>query len=139
MEVSIKRTNNKFQLEASNSEADSILISAGTRLDDTAKGFRPMQLLLVSLSTCMAIDVLNLLYKQRQRVDDFSIQAVGARKDAIPATFETIQIEIYVEGEVKEEKLAHAIQLSEEKYCSVHHMVSPPAQIFTKYYLNHGK
>lgn len=139
MEISIKRKNSKFQFEATNTEKASVLIAAGQKLDSEAEGLRPMQLLLVSLGTCMAIDVLNLLYKQRQNVEDFRIKVSGKRRDAIPSIFKSILIELYVDGKVKKEKLEHAIHLSETKYCSVHHMLSPPAEVLTKYYLNHEK
>jgi uncharacterized OsmC-like protein len=88
-----------------------------------------MELLLASLSSCSAIDILNILKKQRQKVVDFEIITNGTRKDATPATFENIELNILIKGDIDEQKLTKAIVLTKEKYCSVYQILSKSATI----------
>lgn len=135
MEIEIKRINDKFHFSGAN-EIDTVNIGASPVLGDTDNGFRPMQLMLVSLGSCMSIDVLNMLYKGRQEVEDYSVKVSAERTDDTPSIFKTILIEITVKGAVSEDRLAKAINLSRDKYCSVYKIMSQSAQIDIKYYLN---
>lgn len=136
MEISIKKTEKNYQFYANNGEVD-IPICASPSMEEGLIGFRPMQLILVSLGGCMSIDVMNILLKQRQQIDAYEVKVKADRVDEIPAIFKSIIIEIHISGKVKEKKLQEAIQLSEEKYCSVHKILGYTAEITTKYFLNH--
>lgn len=137
MEVEIERVDHQFQFEATRGD-DKMFIAASPQLaGEGAKGLRPMELVLSALGSCMSIDVLNILYKQRQQVDSFRVQVIGERTTTVPSVYSSIEIVLFVTGEVAEAKLARAIKLSEETYCSVHRMLSPTVAITTKYYLNH--
>lgn len=136
MEVKVTRSDQNFQFTATNAEA-SIDLCATPELSGDAKGFRPMELLLVSLGGCLSIDVLSILEKQKQEVERYDVKVKASRVDRIPAIFKDIIIEVYVWGNVEENKLKRAISLSEEKYCSVHHIMGETANITCKYFLNH--
>lgn len=83
-------------------------------------GFRPMQLLLVGLGSCSAIDMVSILAKQRQEISAISIEIEGEReKDAIPSLWKTISVVYYLSGNIDPEKAEKAAALSMEKYCSV--------------------
>lgn len=99
----------------------------------TDAGPRPVELLLVANATCMGMDVVNILQGMRQPVRGYRLQVSGRRADEHPRVFTEILIEHFLEGEVAEEKLAHAIQLSEEKYCSVLAMLNKVAKVEMKY------
>lgn len=135
MEISIKKTKKDFAFIADNDEVK-ILLCAGPQLEEGNTGFRPMQMILASLGGCMSIDVMMILKKQRQEVHSYEVKVIGDRVDGTPRVFKNITIEIHVKGKVKEEKLQQAIKLSEEKYCSVHHMLNKAVKIKTKYFLN---
>ncbi len=135
MKISIKKTKKDFAFIADNDEVK-ILLCAGPKLEVGNTGFRPMQMLLASLGGCMSIDIMMILKKQRQKVDSYQVNVIGERVDAIPAVFKNITIEVHIQGDVKEEKLQQAIKLSEEKYCSVHHMINKEVKIVSKYFLN---
>ena len=96
-------------------------------------GARPMHLLLASLGACTAMDVISILRKMRQPVKAYRIQVEGQRAEEHPKVFTSITIKHIVTGDVDEERLAHAIELSNTKYCSAHAMLGTVAQINTEY------
>ena len=82
-------------------------------------GFRPMQLVLSGLGTCSAIDMIAILKKQKQTIEQFRITVEGEReKDKIPALWEAIKVTFSIKG-VEKDKAEKAADLSMNKYCSV--------------------
>ncbi|MEN6644073.1 MAG: OsmC family protein [Armatimonadia bacterium] len=96
-------------------------------------GPRPMEMLLVGNATCMGMDVVHLLKKMRQEMTGYQIRISGERAEDFPKVFTHIRIEHIVEGKVSEEKLAQAIEMSEEKYCSAYAMLGKVAKIETTF------
>jgi putative redox protein len=93
-----------------------------------------MELLLMGLGGCSAIDVVLILKKARQTVVDFRIEVEGQREvDAIPAPFEKIHIKYFFKGDLKPKKVEDAIRLSMEKYCSATVMLAKSAEITWSY------
>jgi len=94
---------------------------------DGASGQTPMQLLLMALASCMAVDVLMILQKSRVPVEDLEVEVIGTRADAVPARFVAVTIAYDVKGPSAEDqaKLDRAIALSRDKYCSVLHTLDP--------------
>ena len=136
MELQLKRTDDKFQFLRVG-EDDALFISATPKLQgENGKGQRPFQLVLQALAGCMSIDVLNILYKQKQNVQDYRVVVNGTRSEEFPGVFTDIEMTIHVKGDVKEEFLQRAIKLGEEKYCSVHHMLNSTVNITTEYTFN---
>jgi putative redox protein len=83
-------------------------------------GMNPSSLLLVSLGACTAYDVTTILQKKRQPLTGLEVQVTGTQQDDIPWCFEKIHVHYVVRGRgLKEKAVADAIELSEEKYCSV--------------------
>ncbi len=83
-------------------------------------GVRPMQMLLMGLGGCSAIDVLMILKKQRQNVRDYKMIIKGDREAGKePSLWKEIVIEFHIYGEVDFEKAQKAVDLSLNKYCSV--------------------
>jgi len=98
------------------------------------EGFSPMELLLVSLGGCTAMDVISILKKKRQDVTGFEIITRGTRADDHPRVYTDIEIEFVVRGHgVDPKAVARAIELSETKYCSVSNMLNKSAKLTTKY------
>lgn len=82
-------------------------------------GSRPMELMLVGLGGCTAFDVVDILRKGRQAVDDVEVAIKAQRADAIPAVFESIEVHFVIVGKgINSDKVARAIELTAEKYCS---------------------
>ncbi len=83
-------------------------------------GARPMQLLLMGLAGCSAIDVISILKKQRQAVTDYKMVVRGEREGGKePSLWKEIAVEFHLYGEVDPAKAQRAADLSIEKYCSV--------------------
>ncbi|NND77622.1 MAG: OsmC family protein [Flavobacteriales bacterium] len=136
MKIELVRLDDKFQFKSGEGD-DAVYLSASEKLQgENGKGQRPMQLILQALAGCMSIDVLNILYKQKQDVQDYNVSVSGDRSEELPGVFTNIKMTIHVKGAVKEEFLKRAIKLGEEKYCSVHHMLNPTVDIVTDYKLN---
>ncbi len=82
-------------------------------------GFRPMQLLLSALGTCSAIDMIAILKKQKQTIQQFKITVEGEREEGkIPSLWKAISVLFTIQG-VDKDKAEKAAFLSMEKYCSV--------------------
>ncbi len=101
---------------------------------DGARGPSPMDCLLLSLAACMGIDVQGILEKSRVSPEGMRIEVIGERADDHPRRFTKIRL-VYelprgVEGD--DTKIARAIQLSRDKYCSVIHSLRPDIQIETE-------
>lgn len=94
----------------------------------------PMELLLISLGGCTGADVFSILQKKRQQVTSYAIEVRGQRREEHPRIYTNIEIIHFVKGfHVDEKAVAHAIELSETKYCSVSAMLSATAKITTRY------
>jgi len=105
-----------------------------TEIEGEAKGVTPMQLLLVTLGGCTAIDVVNILHKQRQTLTGLTVNLSGERRKDPPRYFEKIHIEYMLTGhELEKSKVERAIMLSQQKYCSVEAMLKGVAAITASY------
>lgn len=83
-------------------------------------GSRPMQLLLMALAGCSAIDVISILNKQRQTIADYRMVVRGEREQGKePSLWKTVEMEFHLYGDVDAAKAQRAADLSIEKYCSV--------------------
>jgi putative redox protein len=93
-------------------------------------GPRPMELLLMGTAACAAFDVVLILQKGRQNVDDCIAEAEAQRAETDPKVFTRIHIHFIVTGRnLNQEKVARAIKLSAEKYCSASAMLAKTAEI----------
>lgn len=118
MKVSLNRVNDKFHFEAKGSSG--VIVNIDSKTDEASKGASPMELLLMGVGGCSAIDVVSILQKQRQEITSYSMEVEGERieeKEAKP--FKAIHVTISLEGEIDEAKAIRAAELSFEKYCSV--------------------
>jgi len=135
MEIKLTKEKTALAFNATDGKAATPL-SAGTKYGGTDDALSPMQLVLSALGGCMSIDVILILQKQKQMVEDYEVVVTGERADATPAVFTSINIHISVTGQVEERKLKKAIELSEEKYCSVHKMLENSVDITTTSSIN---
>jgi putative redox protein len=101
---------------------------------ESSRGASPMELLLISLAGCTAMDVVSILRKKRQNVTGFAIRIHGDRSTEHPKVFTNFEIEYIVRGvDVDPAAVERSIQLSTENYCSAHAMLEKAARISTKY------
>ena len=93
-------------------------------------GSKPSDLLLIALAACTGVDVVGILTKKRQHFTGLHIKVDGQQDADPPWTFRKIHIEYIVRGKgLSEKAVQQAIELSEEKYCSVSATVRGVAEI----------
>jgi putative redox protein len=94
----------------------------------------PMELLLLALGSCTGVDVISILKKKRQRVTDYRIEVSGERRDDHPRSYTKMFVKHIVHGHgVSPQAVAQAIELSDNKYCSVAATLRGTAEIVTTY------
>ncbi|MCK5420072.1 MAG: OsmC family protein, partial [Desulfobacterales bacterium] len=82
-------------------------------------GASPMQLVLIGIASCTAVDVISIMQKKRANVTDFQVKITGERAEEHPKRYTSIRIEYVLSGkDIKPGAVEQAIQLSETKYCS---------------------
>jgi putative redox protein len=97
---------------------------------DEGIGIKPSDLLLIAVASCSAVDVVEILEKKRMPLTHFEISVNGEQDQDPPWTFRKIHVHYKVGGKnLTEKAVEQAIQLSEEKYCSVTATLRATAQI----------
>ena len=93
-----------------------------------------MELLLIALGSCTGVDVISILKKKRQRVTDYRIEVSGERREEFPRSYTRLSVKHIVRGRgLSEPAVARAIELSDQKYCSVAATLRGSAEIVTSY------
>ena len=130
MKIVINRVDNNFNLKATNSEGQSLLMDAAPEIGGSNKVMRPMQLLLSALGGCSSVDIINILKKQRQDLKDFKVEIEAEREEGkTPSLFTQIHVHFILIGKIEPDKVKKAIKLSMEKYCSVSRILEKSATI----------
>lgn len=93
----------------------------------------PMELLLLALGACTATDVVIVLEKKRQKLDSLEVICSGERAPKPPEVWIRMELVYRLRGKLDEAAVKHAIELSEEKYCSVAAMLKKTANITWRY------
>lgn len=118
LKINLERIDDNYLLEAKGKTGDSVLINNLSQ--EGAKGTSPMELLLMGIGGCSAIDIIFILKKQRQNITSYKVDVEGVRekvKEAKP--FKSAHVNVHLEGDIQPDKAKRAAQLSFEKYCSV--------------------
>ena len=101
---------------------------------DEGVGVRPSDMLLIALAACTAVDVVEILAKKRMPLESLEIVTTGEQDTDPPWTFRRIHLKYRLSGQgLTDKAVEQAIQLSEEKYCSVAATVRATAEITTEF------
>ncbi len=100
---------------------------------DEGVGMKPSELLLVALCACSAVDVVEILSKKRQNLVALNISASAEQDAEPPWTFRKIHLKYSLKGDLTDAAVKQAVELSEEKYCSVAATVRGKAEITYEY------
>ncbi|MBN1284928.1 MAG: OsmC family protein [Anaerolineae bacterium] len=123
-----------MKFEGSAGSGFSLAMDAAPEAGGENGGFRPMELLLVGLAGCTAMDVLSILKKKRQDVTGFEVKVKGGRADDHPKVYTDIEIEYIVAGRgVDPKAVERAIELSETRYCGAQATLKHTADIRMSY------
>lgn len=132
MKIELDRVDDGFHLEGKGLSPVVVHLDASEDIGGKNAGARPMELLLMGLGGCSAIDVILVMKKQRQPLEDLKIEVTGQREQ-IEGTemkpFKKINIHYKFFGAVEPAKAERAIALSMEKYCSATAQLRPSAEI----------
>ena len=129
MQASI-RLKDDDSIEGVTQSGHQVLMDRSPEVGGQNLGARPMEMLLLSLGGCTIIDVVFILRKSRQVFSDIQIDIDAKRSDEIPKIFTHIHLHFVVKAsEIDEKRVARAISLSAEKYCSASKMLDSVAEI----------
>jgi len=127
MKVKLERLNKGSHFKATNDDGHSLELSG----EGNAVG--PMQSVLMAAAGCSTIDIVMILEKMRQPLEDINVEVEGTRREEIPRYFTDIHLHYILKGDLKEKKVKQAIDSSLEKYCSVSLMLEKAAKITSSY------
>ena len=130
MKIVINRANQAVHLNAVNESGQSIQMDGSPAIGGEDLGMRPMEVLLSSLAGCSSMDVLSMLKKMREDLQDYQVEITGERDaDEVPSIFKKIHVHFILKGDLNTKNVEKAISLSMEKYCSVSKMLEKSADI----------
>lgn len=125
MNITLKRTNDAVHFEGISQTTDvRVHIDGSPEIGGEGLGVRPMELVLMALGSCSALDLVSILKKQRQQIDDLHVDVSGKRREAVPNIFTHIHIGFRLSGQIDLAKAEKAAELAVKKYCSVHDMLA---------------
>jgi putative redox protein len=119
---------------ATTEEGDSLTMDADAEGGGAGKGLRPVKLVLVGLGGCTGMDVVWILKRQRQEVTGLEINVTGTRRKTDPRYYDKVEVQYLLRGRnLRESAVKRAIELSEQKYCSVRGILRPEVKVTTSY------
>ena len=126
--------NGGMRFTATTEEGESLTMDTDAESGGEGHGFRPVKLVLVGLGGCTGMDIIWILKRQRQEVTGLEMKVTGTRRKKDPRYYEDVQIEYVVRGRtLRESAVKRAIELSEQKYCSVRGIFRPEVKVTTSY------
>jgi len=128
-----------MRFDAIGQDGIAIALDSDPQHGGNAEGFRPMELLLVSLGSCAGMDVISILRKKRLTVTGYRVEVSGVQQQDNPHVFTEISIRHILAGnDLPDEAVRRAIELSEGKYCPAYAMLSKAASISSSFEIQPG-
>jgi len=131
MTLSLNQINDAIQFRGTNGSYDVTIASS-----DDQEGISPMEMTALSVVGCSSIDILIILEKQKQEIDDFHAEVDAERADEPPRVFTDLHLHYAFDGDVDPSPVRRAIDLSLDKYCSVSNMIDQTATITYSFSVN---
>ena len=120
MKITLQRIDDAFNMEAVDENGRKVSMDTTEEKGGKNNGIRPMNMLIMGLGGCASIDVIMILKKQKQEIEDFRIAIEGEREmGKEPALWEKIHMVFTLTGKIEKGKAERAVELSMQKYCSV--------------------
>jgi putative redox protein len=133
LNASVRLINNKLHFSGNADNNDPVSIDYTPPLGDNL-GYTSLELLLLSLSSCVGSAVLTFLRRMNKSILSCEINAKGYRKEEHPTGFKSIIVDIIIGSpDISEDDMIKVIKLSEEKYCPVHSMIKGSTAIDIKF------
>lgn len=122
----------KMAFTARDADGHELIVDTDPEHGGELSGFFPKQLVLMGLAGCTGMDVISIMRKKRQPVEGLEIVVTGDEREESPKYYDHITVEYVVTGDVEQDALDRAIELSMEKYCAVHAMIENVARFELK-------
>ena len=130
MQIKLKRIDDAYNMLATNEDGNTVKTDGSEAIGGKNSAMRPMQMLLSAVGGCSSIDVISLLKKLRQPLEDIQMTVTGNREEGkVPSLFTDIHIHYDLYGNIEPDKAEKAIALSVEKYCSVSLMLRKETKV----------
>jgi putative redox protein len=111
-----------------------VVLDSTTAFGGDGSGVRPLEAVLYALGGCTGIDVISILEKKRQAVTDFELTVTAEQREEPPRYYDRVNVEYVVTGRgVDPRAVERAIELSEDKYCSVRGMFRSEVQVTSSF------
>ncbi len=134
MKITVQRINQNYLMEGKNEKGNIVRMDNSLKGGGNDEGATPMELLIMALGGCSSIDVISILKKQRQDLQDISVMLDAERETGKDANlFTKIHIHFTLKGNLEQQKIERAIELSLTKYCSVAKTLEKTAVITSSY------
>jgi putative redox protein len=140
MEVTSKTTwQGKMKFTGAAWSGHQVTMDAGTEVGGDDSAVRPMETVLIGLAGCTGMDVVSLLKKMRVDFTGLELNIRADKTEEHPHTFSRIDIEYVIRGpDIDPSKLERAIELSQDKYCSVSAMLRKHCPVNHSYRIAKG-
>ena len=133
MKTVVKRVG-PMAFEAVSDSGHSVVMDSSPEFGGENRGARPMEMLLMGMGGCTSIDVIHILEKARQNVSDCVVEISAERAETDPKVFTQIHAHFIISGsQLDPNRVARAIELSAEKYCSASIMLAKTAKVTHDY------
>ncbi|HEY3429123.1 MAG TPA: OsmC family protein [Cyclobacteriaceae bacterium] len=130
IKIELNRIDKDFTMEAVNEAGNKLQMDADPSIGGHGSGMRPMQLLLAAFGGCSAIDLIGILRKQKEPLQDLKITVTGEREQGVvPALYTQVHAHFRLFGNIDQEKARKAVSLSVDKYCSVAKTLEKTAKV----------
>lgn len=118
--------------ESDNPSGKKVIMDTDIEGQDERYGLSPKAMMLSSLAGCSALDVISILDKMNEEIDDFKIEVTGELTDEHPRYYHSVDVEYHFYGsDLNKKKCERAVDLSVEKYCGVMEMFRRFAEVKT--------
>ncbi len=122
-----------MQFVANADSGHAVVMDASGDVGGKDSGARPMELLVLGLGGCTGMDVVSILRKMKQDVKGFEIEIDADRAKTYPKVYTRVHIVYKIWGDISEDKLKKAIELSQDTYCSASAMFKETAEVTYEY------
>lgn len=123
----------KLKFVSTNSAGHAVEIDGKKTAGGDESAQSPKELVLSGLASCTAMDVISILGKMRALPEGLRVEVEAQQTAEHPKTFKKIHLKYIVKGEIPEEKLKKAIELSQKQYCGVSEMLRKSAELTYEY------
>lgn len=123
----------KMKFVAKASSGHEIIMDASEEVGGEDSGTRPKELILNSLAGCTAMDVIAILRKMRVTPEAFRVEVEAEQTDTHPKIFSKIIVKYIFKGDLPEDKIKKAIDLSKDTYCGVSAMLKKSSEMIYEY------